>query len=274
MDEQIVPYGGLDQKQHMNATGDIPTPVIKRTFLLLDLLADAKDGLSLSELARISQISKSSIYNLLKSLELCGIIEQPNGRLYVLGAQAYRLAAKIQDTRLWSVTQSAMLRLAAVIGQTVTLARIEDNGIRILDYIEANGDLSALRLLPNRGSYLPFPAGAHSRAVFGCWTVKQRQAWLRTHQLPRYTDRSIVDPEQFLQAVEEAANTGFAVDYEEFMRGINAVAVPITREGGVPVAVIFAFGLASAFCGDVLLEAGTILSGEADAISRLLSSDS
>lgn len=273
MDEQIVPNDRRDQKRRESSTGDIPTPVIKRTFRLLDLLANSREGMSLSDLARTSQISKSSTHNLLKSLVQCGIVEQPDGRLYVLGSHIYHLAARVQETRLWGMIQPAMYRLAVSVGETIMLARLESSGVRVVEYVETESDSSTLRIIPTRGKHLPFPAGAHSRVVFASWPVEQRMAWLRTHELPRYTDRSILDKEQFLQAVEETARTGFAVDYEEYIHGLNAVAVPITGSEGVLAAVLFAFGLASTFHGDAVLRAETLLLEEAQSLSRMLAAD-
>ena len=52
------------------------TPMVERTFRLLDLLSAAEDGLTFSDLVRALGISKGSLHGLLKSLERTRAVEQ------------------------------------------------------------------------------------------------------------------------------------------------------------------------------------------------------
>ena len=117
---------------------------------------------------------------------------------------------------------------------------------------------------------MPLLAGAIGRLVLASWTVKRRQDFLRACPLPRFTEHSITDPEQFLAAVEEAAHTGIGVDYEEYLTGVNAVAVPLTAAGGSLVALLCALGFAIQFDKDAMQRAAQQLRAEAEAISRWL----
>jgi IclR family acetate operon transcriptional repressor len=100
--------------------------------------------------------------------------------------------------------------------------------------------------------------------------VKRRQAFLHTHPLPHFTQHSITDPEQFLAVVEEAARTGIAMDHEEYLMGVNAIAVPLTGTGSSLVALLCALGFAAQFDDAAMQRAAQQLRTEAEAISRLL----
>ena len=56
-------------RQAGDATTGASTPMVERTFRLLDLLSASEDGLTFSELVRALGISKGSLHGLLKSLE-------------------------------------------------------------------------------------------------------------------------------------------------------------------------------------------------------------
>ncbi len=120
------------------------------------------------------------------------------------------------------------------------------------------------------GTRIPLLTGAMGRLVLASWTVEQRRAFLRTHSLPRLTKHSIMDPEQFLASVEETARTGIDMCHEEYLTGVNIVAVPITGPTGLPVALLCVFGFVSQFDDDAMRRAGQQLQAGAEAISRLL----
>ena len=79
-----------------------------------------------------------------------------------------------------------------------------------------------------------------------------------------------MDPEQFLASVEETARTGIDMCHEEYLTGVNIVAVPITGPTGLPVALLCVFGFVSQFDDDAMRRAGQQLQTGAEAISRLL----
>lgn len=47
------------------------------------------------------------------------------------------------------------------------------------------------------GTRVPLLAGACGRLVLASWPLERRQAWLRKHPLPRFTEHSLTDSEQF-----------------------------------------------------------------------------
>ena len=104
------------------------------------------------------------------------------------------------------------------------------------------------------------------RLVLASWTAERRRAFLHT----RSTGHSIADPEQFLVAVEETACTGIGMDHEEYLKGVNSVAVPITGSTGSPAALLCVFGFVSQFDDDAMRRAGQQLKAEAEAVSRSL----
>ncbi len=244
--------------------------MVERAFRLLDLLSMSEEGLTLSELARMLKMSKGSIHGLLKTLESCRVVEQFGNRQYVLGLRMYNLATSVQSTSLRRFALPAMHRLAASIGETIFLGRVEQETICVAESVEAGSEHPLPRISLPRGTRIPLLAGAMGRLVLASWTVERRRAFLHTRSLPRFTGHSIADPEQFLVAVEETTCTGIGMDHEEYLKGVNSVAVPITGSAGSPVALLCVFGFVSQFDDDAMRRAGQQLKTEAEAISRSL----
>jgi len=249
---------------------NVPAPMVERAFRLLDLLVVAEEGLTLSDLARTLKMSKGSMHGLLKTLESCGVVEQHEGRLYALGPRIYNLAAFIRSTGLRRLALPAMQRLAANIGETIFLGRVEPNIVRVIESVEAGSEHPFVHISVPQGTRVHLLAGASGRLVLAPWPVEQRLAWLQAHPLPRFTARSITDPEQFLQAVEEAARINMGIDHGEYLPGVNAVAVPIVEPDGSLVAILCALGFEAHFNDEVMHHAGQRLKAEAENISRSL----
>ncbi|MGH2496105.1 MAG: IclR family transcriptional regulator [Ktedonobacteraceae bacterium] len=248
-----------------------PAPMVERAFRLLDLLSATEEGLTLSDLARSLNMSKGSLHGLLKTLEGSGAIEQLEDRRFVLGPRIYDLAqAYIQRAGLRHFALPAMRRLASSTSETVCLGRIEQHGVRIIESVVDEREQAGLHIAARRGMRLPLLAGACGVIVLASWPVAQRENYLRSHPLPRFTEHSITDPQHFLTRVEEATRTGVSIDHEEYLDGVNAVSMPIYGAGGGLVALLWIVGFASRFKDEVLVGAAEQLRVEAMAVSQSL----
>lgn len=245
--------------------------MVERAFRLLDLLSATEEGLTLSDLARALNMSKGSIHGLLKTLESSGVIEQVEDRRFVLGPRIYDLAqAYIQRAGLRHFALPVMRRLASSTGETVCLGRIEQKGVRIIECVVDENEQTGLHIAARRGMRIPLLAGACGTVVLSTWPVAQREQYVQTHPLPRFTESSITDPREFLARVEEAARTGVSIDREEYLHGVNAVATPVLGAGGVLVALLWVVGFTSRFKDEVLQRAAGQLREEALSISQSL----
>ncbi len=272
MEEQIVQYNEHPRLDEENiAIPTTPAPMVERAFRLLDILSSSEEGLILSDLARMLNMSKGSVHGLLKTLESSGAIEQVEDRHYVLGPRIYDIAqAYIQRAGLRHFAVPVMRRLATKSGETVFLGRIEPKGVRIIECIVDEGESASLRITAPRGTRVHMLAAATGPLVLASWSTDQREDYLNTHPLPHFTEHSILDPQQFLSRVEEAIHKGVSIDHEEYLAGVNAVAAPIYGASGRLVALLWMVGFTSRFSGMALERAATELRSEAEAISRSL----
>jgi DNA-binding IclR family transcriptional regulator len=272
MKEQSVQYGEQSEaREGIALAQELPAPMVERAFRLLDLLSVTEEGLTLSDLARSLNMSKSSIHGLLKTLESSGAIEQVEDRRFVLGPRIYDLAQTyIQRAGLRHFALPAMRRLANSIGETVCLGRVEQKGVRIIECALDEGEQAGLHIAARRGMRIPLLAGAFGAFALATWPLAQREDYLRTHPLPRYTEHSITDPQKFLARVEEVMRTGISIDHEEYLDGVKAVSAPIYGTGGTLVALLWIVGFASRFKDEILDRTAERLRAEAEAVSRAL----
>ena len=272
MKEQSVQDSEQNKAQERTTSAqELPAPMVECAFRLLDLLSVTEEGLTLSDLARALNMSKGSIHGLLKTLENSGAIEQVEDRRFVLGPRIYDLAQTyIQRAGLRHFALPAMHRLASITGETVCLGRVEQKGVRIIDWVVDEREQAGLHIAIRRGMRIPLLAGAFGAFVLATWPLAQRENYLRTHPLPRFTGNSITDPRQLLARVEEVVLTGISIDREEYLDGVNAVAAPIYGAGGTLAALLWIVGFASRFKDEALDRAAEQLRAESETVSQSL----
>jgi DNA-binding IclR family transcriptional regulator len=275
MEEQVVRYveNSLRDQEGTLVAGS-PAPMVERTFRLLDLLSDNEEGLTFSDMARLLQMSKGGLHGLLKTLESIGAVEQEEKHRYVLGPRLYDLAQTyIHRAGLRHVAVPAMRRLVISTGETVCLGKVEQKGVRIIEYLVAEEEKAALHIAVWRGQRLPLLAGAYGYCIMASWPPIQRESFLQMHRLHRFTRHSLTDPQQYLARVGEVAGAGVSFDHGEYLDGVNAVAAPIYSFDGALVALLWVFGFASRWSGEALDQAAQQVRAEAVSISTFLGYD-
>ena len=55
--------------------------------------------------------------------------------------------------------------------------------------------------------------------------------------MPQFTRRSIVNKDDYLAELEQVRRQGYAVDDEEYLPGVKAVAVALGNQRGLPLAI-------------------------------------
>ena len=63
--------------------------------------------------------------------------------------------------------------------------------------------------------------------------------------IPRFTENTITDPEQYLLHIRRARQEGYADDDEEYIAGVRAAAAPIMGKQGI-LSAIWAVGFKTA----------------------------
>ena len=272
MEEQVVQLSEqAGVHEEVGVLPIAPAPMVERAFRLLDLLSVSEEGLTLSDLARALNMSKGSIHGLLKTLESNGVIEQTDERRFIMGSHIYDLAqAYIQRAGLRHFALPAMRRLASSTGETVCLGKIEQKGVRIIESVVDEGEHPVLHISAQRGLRIPLLTAATGPFVLANWPAAQRETFLQASPLPRFTEHSMVDPQQFLLRVADAARTGISFDHEEYLTGVNAVAAPIYGTSDTLLALLWIVGFSSRFKDEVLERVAEQLRTETVAISHSL----
>jgi DNA-binding IclR family transcriptional regulator len=75
--------------------------------------------------------------------------------------------------------------------------------------------------------------------------------FIQERELRRYTEKTIADKNDYIAEINQVRQNGYAIDDEEYLPGVRAVAVGVGNHRGLPLA-LWVVGFAGAMEKDVL----------------------
>ncbi len=211
-------------------------PSVKKAFQILHSIADSQNGLGVSELAKQLRMGKSTVHGITSALEELGVlVRDPLHKKYNIGYTLLELKKKAYEKMtLRDIARIPLETLMEKIGETVFLGILNGDHITILDMVESHNEM---KITSPPGTRLPLLAGATGKVFLAQFEEKKAKEIVQKMGLVRYTSKSVVDLKKFLKEVEESRRRGYAIDDEEYMAGVRAVAAPIQTISPPPAAI-------------------------------------
>jgi DNA-binding IclR family transcriptional regulator len=211
-------------------------PAVQRAFQMLKSVAESPAEQSLSDLARNLGWSKSTTHGLIQSLLSVGALEQgPVGKKFVLGPAVVDLA--FQSGNYFQIGNKARPILEALrdqIGETVFLGVLGRSRGIIVATAESK---KSLKLSAPPGTSLSLMAGALGKVYLAALPRDQAVQLIQERNLPQYTQKTIADKSDYIAEINKVRQNGYAVDDEEYLPGVKAVAVSVGNHRGLPMAL-------------------------------------
>jgi len=229
-------------------TGKYQAPSVKKAFQILGLISETDLGVGISEIAKRLRISKSTVHGLTAALEEIGvIIRNSQTKRYSLGYTLVELGKKgLSKMHMRELARRYMNELADETGETVFLGILRDDYIFILDVAESKKEL---KITSPSGTKMALTAGAIGKLFLAFMEKNKALRYLKTQGLTRYTENSITDLEKYLTEIEHVRKKGYAIDLEEYLQEVRAVAAIINPQSAL-LAAIWVVGLSSSLTDD------------------------
>lgn len=218
-------------------------PVIKRALDIVWLIVKEQRNLGITEIAQRLSINKSTAFGILRALEEQGfIVKDKSSKKYSMGQQLFELSKMVfTRTDIATVAKPFLERLVELVEETVFMGVKEEDRLKIVQVVEAKKDL---KISSPIGAHLPIMAGAAGKACLSAMKDKEIEDLVKRKGLPHFTDNSIADVDLFMKEIRKAQRTGYAIDLEEYIKGIRGIATLIRSEGEV-VATLWVAGFTS-----------------------------
>lgn len=211
-------------------------PAVQRALQLLLLVAEAPGGLGITELANKLGLSKSTVHGLANALLQAGALYQsPRGKKYFLGTAILDLAFRNWNyIQVCEQVQPFLDTLRDRIGESVFLGVLSKTVAIIMTKAESH---NPLKISSPAGTSIPLLAGAVGKVFLAQQKDEDALRIIREQGLPRFTPKSIVDENRYLQELALVRQQRYALDNEEYLPGIKAVATALGNHHGLPLAI-------------------------------------
>jgi len=218
-------------------------PSVRKAFQILRAISDSSTGLGVTELSKQLKIGKSTVHGITAALEELGVlIRDPLHKKYNVGYTLLELGRRAYaKMELKDVARTPMENLMEKVGETVFLGVLNGDHVTILDVVESRNEM---KITSPPGTRLPLLVGATGRVLLAQLEKEQAKEVVQKTGLLRYTSKSLTDQRQFLKEVGRTKEEGYAIDDEEYIPGVRAIAATL-HSPPLPPAAIWVVGFTS-----------------------------
>ncbi len=216
-------------------------PAIDKCFTILGFLVRSKKPMGISGISKALKYNKSTVFNIVYTLNDLGILEYGRNNKFRLGTQLYALGkAASRGSELISTIHPYLeeinqrTKLSAFLGIRSGLRAI------IVDKVDSAFDI---KISSEIGMKLPLLAGAGGKAFLSQLSDAEIDKILSQNKLKKFTRFSCVNKEKYKKMIERTREDGIAFDREEYIEGICAFAVSLNINRPDFQAAIWAVGL-------------------------------
>jgi IclR family KDG regulon transcriptional repressor len=213
--------------------------------------------LTMTQIAELVEINKSTVHRILGTLEERRFVERDaTTGAYKPGPSLLQIAyLAIEYNDLCRLAGPFMHRLVEQYRETTTLGELDGLEVLYLDVIESP---QRVKLAAATGQRLPAFCTASGKAILAFAQDELVQRVLES-PLPQYTSNTLHSPEALLADLHQIREQGFAISLQEFEEGINAVAAPILGLNDQPIASVAVAGPSYRLTREHMVEIGTYI---------------
>jgi len=260
------------QPGSLNPTGGSSKSLQKAIRILLHM-GEHGPEMGVTQIATALSLNKATVHRLLNAMEKFGFIEKSGGDHYRLGLKLHELGAKAVESRtLQTEAHRFLLELSRASRETVSLAVPGAGGVLCLDRV--NSQDSIITVQTAIGARFPAHCAAVAKAALAYLPEQEVDAILAIEELTRFTPFTMTSVAEVKKNLREVAERGYALDNEEFERGVSGVAAPVRSRDGQVIAAVGMAGPSSRFLGKELAQKVALTKEIASRISASLGEDS
>lgn len=215
-----------------NESGNYNIKSLIKSVKLLETLVEGGE-MSINELDSISKMGKSTVHRILGTFKAMGYVAQKNedGKYYAT-IKMFELGNRVADRiTIRNIARPYMEELFYKCRETVNLAILDKSDVVYLDKITTE---EPLRIDLEVGRRVPAYCSGLGK-VFMAYTPNYD---LGTIQFVRHTPLTIASAGALREELALVRKQGYAIDNEEYIKGLICLAVPVLNPKGDIVAAL------------------------------------
>ncbi len=218
--------------------------ILLRGLNILTLFARKNQTLSLTEIASITGLNKTTVFRLLNTLEEAGyLLRDLETKRYRPGIKVLTLGfAAITSLDFRQVAHPYLEQLSQRVNETVSMSILDEMEIVYIDRVR---NQQIMGVVLGLGSRLPAHCSAMGKVILAHLQPTDLNRRLEMGNLAHLTPKSLSSCPDLKSELSKVRQQGYAINDEEIEIGLRAVAAPIWDHSNRVVAAINITGLAA-----------------------------
>lgn len=242
---------------------------VDRAMTLLAALGAEERGQRLTDLARRTSLSLTTVHRLLTTLEQHHFVQFSAGdNLWFIGRQAYSVgSAFVRDRTFVTPAMPFLRRLRDLTRETANLGVVDNGEIIVVNQVESR---EITRAISRIGGRTPMTASGMGKAILGSYSRQRVDEVVDRHGMRRATPSTICSRDDLESELVRARDDGYSIDNGEFSSDLKCVAAPVFDSHREVVCAISVSGLPSRMRSERLPALGRLVSQAAADLTAAL----
>lgn len=219
----------------VSPSSGVSSRALAKGLEILDILGAADHAMSLGDISASAKLGKPSTFRLLQTLRVLRYVQQDEQGNYLRGARMPGDTTNTWVQTLVMVASEEMVRLNADLAETVSLAALVDDHIRVVHTLESPQNI---RMSNYTNRILPPYASSLGKAITAFQSPEHAQVLIQVYGLYVFTPNTLTQPMLVRRDLELTRERGYACEMEETVLGGCCFGVPIHERGEVVRAAI------------------------------------
>ena len=240
--------------------------VLDRCFDILELLAQSQRPMTLTEITKKSEISKTTTYRLLQALHSRHYVDKDKNNAYSIGVKLFEVVSThINGLELQTEAKPFLSTLKEELELSIHLGILQ--GPEVV-YIEKLEMYPTTKVYSKVGQRSPAYCSSMGKCLLSCLSGEELEDVLGELTFKCYTHNTIQSAWELKQHLRMVRRQGWAMDNEEFLAGNRCIGAPVFDYKGDAIASISASGTLAMITDERIPEIAEKVKQAASAISR------
>jgi len=217
---------------------------LRKSLDILKLfLNNLSEELSLTEIAKASKLTKSTVSRIVSTLTACGYLKQREKRgKYSLGSIYLEFSGVLKKRlKVRKVALSYLNELNRKTKEAIVFSAWNRNSVALVETFDEVTDANEpLKVSPAEGNKLPLHASSPGKIILASMTNEELERYFNNNHIERYTPNTITDINDMRNHLIIVRKEGVAFDDEEYHVGIRSLAAGLQDGDG---RLLGAFGI-------------------------------
>lgn len=202
---------------------------IETMFRIVELLVE-QDGAGVTEISRELDLAKSTVHQQLSTLRERGYVIQEDGQYHV-GLRYLSIGEHARARKEAYHLAKPMVRQLASETDERAQFFVEEHGYAFILFMQEGERGVKADRYTGKARYMHSSAGG--KAILAHTDRERVDEILDRRGLPAETEETITDREALFEELDRVRERGYAVNDEESISGLRAIAVPVVVDGEV-----------------------------------------